>query len=174
MTTVDDATRPAHRIAVGELAMVLGLAALGAFVLVETPTIRVPGSTNTVGPRFFPYLVGGLLVLTAVALAAQVLRGRAAPPEDSEDIDTAAGTDWRAVVLVAAGFAGHALLIEPVGWPIAATVLFAVVALALGGRRPVFTVAIGLSISVVVWLVFVLGLEVALPGGPLEWVVYGP
>jgi putative tricarboxylic transport membrane protein len=163
-----------HGIGLGELAMVLGLAALGVFVLIETPTIRVPGSTNTIGPRFFPYLVGGLLVVTAVALAVQVLRGRAAPPEDSEDVDSAAGTDWRAVALVVAGFAGHALLIEPVGWPIAATVLFAVVAFALGGRRPVRTVAIGLALSVVVWLVFVLGLEVALPGGPLEWVVFGP
>lgn len=163
----------AARVDVGELAMVLGLAALGVFVLVDTTTIRVPGSVNTVGPRFFPYLVGGLLVVTAVALAAQVLRGRAVPPEDSEDVDTEVGTDWRAIALVAGGFAAHAVLIEPLGWPIAATVLFAVVALTLGARRAVLSVAIGLSLSTVVWLVFVLGLGVALPGGPLDWLVFG-
>ena len=158
---------------VGELVMVAGLAALGVFVLLDTGTIRVPGSTNTVGPRFFPYLVGAVLVATAVALAVQVLRGRAAPPEDSEDVDTDAGTDWLTVALVVAGFAAHALLIEPVGWPIAVAVLFAVVSLALGSRRPALTVAVGLALGVVAWLVFVLGLGVSLPGGPLEWVVYG-
>lgn len=157
----------------GELLLVAGVAALGVFVLVDATTIRIPGSVNTIGPRFFPYLVGGLLVATAIALGVQIVRGRVAPPEDSEDVDTHAGTDWRTVALVTAGFGAHALLIEPIGWPLAVTLLFSVVALALGARRPVLTVAAGLAISIVAWLVFVLGLGVGLPGGPLEWVVYG-
>lgn len=169
----DRPPEPGVRARLGELAMVVGLGALGVFVLLDTGTIRVPGSTNTIGPRFFPYVVGAVLVATAVALAVQVLRGRAAPPEDSEDVDAGAGTDWRTVALVVAGFAAHALLIEPIGWPLAVAVLFAVVSLALGAGRPVLTVGIGLTLGVVVWLVFVLGLGLSLPGGPLEWVVYG-
>lgn len=157
----------------GELILVAGLAALGVFMLIDTSSIRVPGSANTIGPRFFPYLVGGLLVVTAVALATQVLRGRAAPAEEAEDVDVRAGTDWRTVAVVVAAFGVHALLIEPVGWPIAATVMFAIVSLALGSAHPVRTVLIGLALSIVAWLLFVLGLGISLPGGPLEWVVYG-
>jgi putative tricarboxylic transport membrane protein len=157
----------------GELILVAAVAALGVFVLIDTTGIRVPGSSNTIGPRFFPYLVGGLLVATAAALAVQVLRGRAAPPEEGEDVDVEAGTDWRTVAIVIAGFGVHALLIEPVGWPIAVTVMFAVVSLALGSAHPVRTVLIGLALSITVWLVFVLALGLSLPGGPLEWVVYG-
>jgi len=162
-----------RRIAVGELLLVAALGALGVFVLVGAGSIRVPGSTNTVGPRFFPYLVGALVVTVALALAVQVLRGRSAPPEQGEDVATGTSTDWRTVALVIAGFAAHALLIDVIGWPLAAAALFVVVALALGARRPVRTVASGLVLAVVVWLVFVLALRVALPGGPLDWVVFG-
>jgi len=170
---LDGEAQPAGRAAAGELLLVAGLGALGVFLLVDTASIRVPGSVNTIGPRFFPYLVGGLLVVTAVALAVQVLRGRAAPPEEGEDVDIGAGTDWRTVAVIVAGFGVHALLIPLVGWPIAVTVMFTVVALALGSGHPVRTALIGLVVSITVWLVFVLVLGISLPGGPLEWVVFG-
>ncbi|MCP3800078.1 tripartite tricarboxylate transporter TctB family protein [Allokutzneria sp. A3M-2-11 16] len=152
----------------GELLLAVLLAAAGGYVLVRTPAIVVPPSAAVAGPRLFPYLVGGLLVLIAVLLAVQVLRGRAAPPEEGEDVDPSRRTDWRAMLVVIVLFAAHALLIEPIGWPLAATVLFAGTAAALGARRwPVILVS-SFALAIGLWAVFVFGLGAYLPGGPFQ------
>ncbi|MPR00419.1 tripartite tricarboxylate transporter TctB family protein [Modestobacter sp. I12A-02628] len=152
---------------VGELVLAGLLLALGVYLLVDAGSIAVPGSTNTIGPRFFPYLVGGLIVLTAGALAVRVLRGDRGPADESEDVDPTAGTSWRAVGIVAAAFLLHALLINVIGWPLAVTLMFGAVSWALGAPGLVRPVLIGGITSVLAWIVFVKALNVALPGGTL-------
>ena len=49
------------------------LLVIGIYLIIGATGISVPGSTNTVGPRFFPYLVGAATVVVAVLL------GRADP-----------------------------------------------------------------------------------------------
>jgi putative tricarboxylic transport membrane protein len=149
----------------GELVMAVLLAALGVYLLVDAGAITVPGSSNTVGPRFFPYAVGGLTVVTGAALALRVLRGDRGPADDSEDVDPDAPTDWRAVAVIAVAFLAHALLINVVGWPLAVALMFAAVAWALGAAGIVRPFLIGLVLGCVVWIVFVKALNVALPGG---------
>ncbi|GAA3993613.1 tripartite tricarboxylate transporter TctB family protein [Allokutzneria multivorans] len=152
----------------GELVLVALLAAAGVYVLVQTPEIVVPRSAATAGPRLFPYLIGGLLVGLAVLLAVQVLRGRSAPPEEGEDVDVDRRTDWRAMLVVIVLFAAHALLIEPIGWPLAATVLFAGTAAVLGARRWLVVLASSFGLAIGLWAVFVFGLGAYLPGGPFQ------
>ena len=149
----------------GEMVMALLLAALGVDLLVDAGAIAVPGSSNTVGPRFFPYAVGGLTVATGAALALRTLRGDRGPSDDSEDVDLDAPTDWRAVAVIAVAFLAHALLINVIGWPLAVALMFAAVAWALGAVGVVRPFIIGLTASCVVWIVFVKALGVALPGG---------
>ena len=149
----------------GELAMAVLLALLGVYLLVDAGNISVPGSTNTVGPRFFPYAVGALTVLTGLALAFRVFRGDRGPADESEDVDPEAGTSWRAVAVIAVAFLAHALLINVIGWPLAVALMFAAVAWALGAVGAVRPFLIGLTASCVVWIVFVKALNVALPGG---------
>jgi putative tricarboxylic transport membrane protein len=149
----------------GEFVMAALLAALGIYLLVDAGAIAVPGSSNTVGPRFFPYAVGGLTVLTGAALAIRALRGDRGPSDDSEDVDPDAPTDWRAVAIIAVAFLVHALLINVVGWPLAVALMFAAVAWALGAVGIVRPFLIGLVAACVVWIVFVKALNVALPGG---------
>ncbi|MGY5885001.1 tripartite tricarboxylate transporter TctB family protein [Modestobacter lacusdianchii] len=154
----------------GEAVLAALLAALGVYLLVDAGAIAVPGSSNTVGPRFFPYAVGALTVLTGAGLALRVLRGDRGPAEDSEDIDPDAPTDWRAVGVIAVAFLAHALLINVIGWPLAVALMFAAVAWALGAVGVVRPFLIGLLLGCVVWTVFVKALNVALPGGTvLEW-----
>lgn len=151
----------------GELVLSLLLLALGIYLILDARGITIPGSSNTVGPRFFPYLVGAATVLVGGALAVRVLRGDQGPEEEGEDIDPTAATNWRAVVIIAVAFLAHALLINVVGWPLAVTAMFGVVAWALGSRgiiRPLFAGGIA---SVIIWLVFVKALGVVLPGGIL-------
>jgi putative tricarboxylic transport membrane protein len=157
----------------GELGLVALLGVMGLVLLIDARRISVPGSTNTVGPRFFPYAIGIILVVIAIALAIAVVRGDRAGAEESEDVDPRAGTDWRAVVIIVVAFAGHALLINVVGWPLAVTLMFAVVANTLGAAGWVRPLLAGGVVSVVVWIIFVRALDVALPGGTLLEAVTG-
>jgi putative tricarboxylic transport membrane protein len=151
----------------GELAMTVLLGLLGVYLVVDAGSIAVPGSANTVGPRFFPYLVGGLVIVTALALGYRVWRGDRGPADESEDVDPDAGTSWRAVGIIAVAFLAQALLINVVGWPLAVTLMFGTVAWALGARGIVRPLIAGGITSVVIWIVFVKALNVALPGGIL-------
>ncbi|MGY1652192.1 tripartite tricarboxylate transporter TctB family protein [Geodermatophilus sp. SYSU D01119] len=159
--------RPRTGISRGELAMVVLLGALGLYLLLDAANIAVPGSANTIGPRFFPYLVGCVVLATALALGFRVLRGDRGPSDESEDVDPDAPTSWANVGVVAVAFLAHALLINVIGWPLAVTLMFALVAWALGARGVVRPLLTGGVLSVVVWLVFVKALDVALPGGIL-------
>ena len=151
----------------GELALSLVLLVLGVYLVLDARTIAIPGSSNTVGPRFFPYLVGAATVVVGAVLAYRVLRGDQGPGEEGEDIDPDAPTSWRAVAIISVAFLAHALLINVVGWPLAVTVMFGVVAWALGARGVVRPLLAGGIASVVIWLVFVKALGVVLPGGIL-------
>jgi putative tricarboxylic transport membrane protein len=157
----------------GELGLVALLAAVGVGLLVDTRRITVPGSGNTVGPRFFPYVVGGVLVVVAVCLAVAVWRGDRAEADESEDVDATAATSWGVVAVIAVAFAAHALLINVVGWPLAVSLMFATCAVALGARGWVRAMATGGILAVVVWVLFVRLLGVALPGGVLLEAVTG-
>jgi putative tricarboxylic transport membrane protein len=160
----------------GELALTALLLVIGGYLIIGGSTISVPGSSNTVGPRFFPYLVGGATVVLAVVLGVRILRGDQGPGEEGEDIDPDATTSWWSVVIIAVAFLAHALLINVVGWPLAVTAMFGVVAWSLGPRsgrtglglggvvRPLLAGGIA---SVIIWLIFVKALGVALPGGIL-------
>jgi putative tricarboxylic transport membrane protein len=158
----------------GELALSGLLVLLGVYLIIGATGITVPGSANTVGPRFFPYLVGGATILVGGALAIRILRGDQGPAEEGEDIDPNATTSWRAVAIISVAFLAHALLINVIGWPLSVTLMFGIVAWALGARgiiRPLFAGAIT---SVIIWLLFVKALGVVLPGGILlelatEW-----
>ena len=151
----------------GELALSLLLLALGLYVIIDAGTIAIPGSSNTVGPRFFPYLVGAATAVVGALLAVRVLRGDQGPPEGGEDVDPDAKTSWRAVVIISVAFLAHALLINVVGWPLAVTAMFGVVAWALGARGIIRPLVAGAVTSVLIWLVFVKALGVVLPGGIL-------
>jgi len=157
----------------GEFAIIALLLLVGVAMLIGAGSIAIPGSSNTIGPRFFPYVVGGLIVAVAVGLGLAVWRGDRAPAENSEDVDTEGGTSWVAVGLIAVAFAAHALLINVVGWPLAVTVMFALVAKALGAAGWIRPLLAGGITSVVVWLIFVKLLGVALPGGTLLELVTG-
>jgi putative tricarboxylic transport membrane protein len=151
----------------GELALSVLLLVLGAYVILDARTIAVTGSSNTVGPRFFPYLVGGATVVVGALLAIRILRGDQGPPEEGEDIDPNAPTSWRAVGIISLAFLAHALLINVIGWPLAVTCMFGVVAWALGSRGIIRPLVAGGITSIVIWLIFVKALGVVLPGGIL-------
>ncbi len=154
-----------------ELGLAALLLALGGFLLVETQRIAVPVNANAVGPRFFPTVVGAVLVVVSLWLAVDVLRGGRGEMEAAEDVDVSRSSDWRTLALLSAVFLGHAFLLEPLGFPVAAALLFFGVAAALGSRRWARDAAIAVVLAVLVFVVFARGLGVGLPAGVLQGVL---
>lgn len=154
-----------------ELGLAGMLLALGVFLLVETQRIAIPVSANSIGPRFFPTVVGGVLVVVALWLAVDVLRGGAGEMEAAEDVDVSRSSDWKTLALLSAVFLGHAVLLEPLGFPVAAALLFFGVAASLGSRRWARDAAVAVVLAVLVFVVFARGLGVGLPAGVLQGVL---
>ena len=171
-TAVAPARRRPHPLAGrAELGLAGLLLALGVFLLVETSRIEVPVNANAVGPRFFPTVVGLVLVVVSLWLAVDVLRGGHGEMEAAEDVDVSRSSDWRTLALLSGVFLGHAALLEPLGFPLAAALLFFGVAASLGSRRWARDAAVAVVLAVLVYVVFARGLGVGLPAGVLQGVI---
>ena len=144
--------------------------AIGVFTLVDATTIAAPGG-DTVGPRAFPYAVGVLLVVTGVAAIIATARGKLGQAEEGEDVDEGVRTDWVTVGKLVAVLIAHLALIDVVGWPVAAALLFFGAAWTLGA---VWWRALPIAVvlALVVQVVFASGLGLSLPAGIFEGVPF--
>jgi putative tricarboxylic transport membrane protein len=155
-----------------ELGVCVLLLGLGVLVLTDALTMDVDiAQRGPVGPKTVPLVVGAGLLVIAALLAVDVLRGGRGQAEGGEDIDLSEPADWRTVRLLAGVFLGAAVLIEPLGFPVAGALLFWGAAYALGSRRIDRDPLIAAGISLVTYTVFNNLLGVPLPGGPLMGVL---
>jgi putative tricarboxylic transport membrane protein len=152
-----------------EIALSLGVLALGLGVAGVTATLPSEGGYAGIGPNFIPAVVGAGIILLGSWLAYEAFTGgwrNAAPDEPAargEHAFNAAGFAW-----ISAGLFAHMALIGWAGFVIAGVVLFACVARGFGSTRPARDVAIGLVLSLGVFLFFVKLLNVNLPAGWLK------
>lgn len=167
MTDLSTARTEARTVPVGELVFAGGVVALGVFALVRAQTINQPMAASGMGPRALPYLVGAALLTSGAAVLIGVLRGKLGEAEAGEDIAEDDSTDWSTVALLVAIFVVHIFLIVPVGWPIAAAVLFTGCAWTFGAKPRWRAAVIGVALALLLQLVFAGGLGVSLPPGPL-------
>lgn len=165
-----EATRA--RAPIGDLAFASAGIVAGVIVAISASSIRVPpGSTNTIGPRAFPYAVAVLLILASAAVIVSVLRGKRVAAEEGEDVDENASTDWVTVAVLGLLFIVFGLLIQPVGWPIAVLVLFGGTAWKLGAKQWWKALVIGLFIGLLTQYLFGTLLGISLPAGPIfDWI----
>jgi putative tricarboxylic transport membrane protein len=155
----------------GELAAALALAGVGAAMVIDTGSIRVLATANAVGPRFFPYVVGGAAVVIGLWLAVAVLRGDLAAPEESEDVDLNQKTDWRTLAMLTATFVVYLLIITPLGYLLSTMLFFGGTAFTLGARRPRSLILTTLLVPLATFLIFTRLLGIYLPNGVLEAVI---
>lgn len=120
-------------------------------------TFRVGFVTDPIGPRALPWLAAALLGTGGLIL---VLR-----PGDEPDWPPA-GPTRKAIAITLLSFALYAVLIGPLGFVLATTLLMTVLARVFGGRLLPGLLA-GAAFSGVMWLLFVAGLGVPLPIGIL-------
>ena len=155
-----------------ELGVAALLGAAGALVLLDAARLVTPYSqSDPVGPKTVPLIVGALLVVCAVLLGGNVLRGGHGEAEGGEDIDLSHPADWRTILPLAGAFIANILLIDWAGWVISGTVLFWGSVWALGSRHYVRDGLIALALALLTFYGFYLGLGIALPAGLLEGIL---
>jgi putative tricarboxylic transport membrane protein len=171
-TTAEASTERSGRQNRAELGVSLLLAVVGAAVVFDAARLDVPYSqSDPVGPRTVPFIVGGLLLVCAVALAVNVLRGGRGEAEEGEDIDLSAPTEWRVVLPLLGAFVANILLIDVLGWVISGAMLFWGSSWALGSRQLVRDAVISVVLALVTFYGFYVGLGIPLPAGVLEGVL---
>ncbi|MER6574593.1 tripartite tricarboxylate transporter TctB family protein [Nonomuraea sp. NPDC001023] len=154
-----------------ELGLAVVVLGLGVLVMVGTLDVSAAASQLGLGPRFFPMLVGAAMVLIGLFYVIDVLRGGAGDPEESEDVDADAPTDWRSVGLVSGVFLAFAALLDVLGWVIGASLLFFGLSVVLGAEHKARAAVVAVVLGVTTYLLFVKGLGVSLPAGPLGGVI---
>lgn len=120
-----------------------------------------------VGPRFAPALVAVLLALVGGLLLVQAL-GRGF--KNFTDPTLGLSAELRGGLWVVAGLVAHASLITRVGFVLGAVVLFTCVARGFGSRRPMRDALIGAAITLPVYWLFTLVLDLKLPSLVNRWI----
>ena len=142
---------------------------LGALALWQTSVIPASPIYAQVGPKAVPYVVGAGLLALGAGLVANALRGGWS--HTLEEVQEAPPTNWRALGLLLAGLAANLVLIGPLGFSIAASAQFVLVAAAFGSRRLLRDLVLALVLTLLVWFLFVELLGVNIGAGVLEGLV---
>jgi putative tricarboxylic transport membrane protein len=163
--------------AAAEIALGLGIAALGAFILFETGAIKVAPVYAKVGPRDIPIIIGAILTLLGLLLAWQGWRAKARPRADTPAVMDAPGSlldtpgtggsgpDWLPLAAIAVGLIQQLLLFELAGFVPTAAILFFCVAFGFGSRRYLRDAVIAILLALVAYVGFVHVLGLNLPAG---------
>ena len=151
-----------------EVALSLGVIALGIGVAAVTATLPSEGGYAGIGPNFIPAVVAGGIILLGVWLAVQAFTGGWREVPEHPEVFQGKPFLW-----VSAGLFAHMALVGWAGFIIAGTVLYACVARGFARRRWSVTLAIGLVLSLAIFLFFVKLLNVNLPAGWLAPVLGG-
>jgi putative tricarboxylic transport membrane protein len=141
------------------LAIAAVLMAIAAVLIWDASRINSVGGYSPVGPATVPITIGVVLILLGIGTVISSMRDNFPQPERQ---------DLGLVGWVVAGLVGQMLLLNVAGFSIATGVLFALTARAFGKTNLAFNLAIGVSIALVIYLIFAGLLKLSLPAGPLE------
>ena len=146
--------------ATGEIILGIALAVAGVLLLIGTTSITVAPVYSRVGPRVFPFLVAGGLIVVGLLNVLESWKGKQTPPDEHK------ATPWP-IALISAAILADALLLERLGFVVSSTMLFALVAAGFGSRRHLRNLLVGLALASLAYVTFVYGLGLNLPGGIL-------
>jgi putative tricarboxylic transport membrane protein len=148
------------------------LVAVGAFLIYDALTLEAGfAKVDPVGPKLFPVVIGVILILLAIVLAIAIPRGSVGEADAGEDVEPNMPGDWRTVGLLVCLFVAVILLVEPLGWAITGTLLFAGTATILGNHHYVRNIVIGAVLAVASFYAFYSGLGIPLPAGILDGIL---
>lgn len=153
------------------LAIPLLMVVIATYMLISQFTMDVAEDVDRPGPQFVPGLIIVALYAIAALLAIDIIR-KPQPPEMAVLTDAAEVgkvhawyTDWPRLAWALGGFAVFIALLLPIGWVLAAAVLFWCIARSMGSTRYFFDISLGLLFSSTIYLIFGVALAVDLPSG---------
>jgi putative tricarboxylic transport membrane protein len=156
------------RLAVVEGLIGLGLFCFALFALWQIFQIPVSPLYSKIGPRVFPLMaVGGLLMLSLL-LVRKALDGGWQDLEEK-----AVRPDSRSMLLIAAGLLANVLLIGPLGFTLASAIMFTMVAWGFGSRRHLFDAGLGFVLALGTYFGFAKALGVNIGAGVIEQLLGG-
>lgn len=141
------------------------LFALGLFLVYGIYDMQIVDDSELFGPRAFPWMIAIACFVVGALLTVSILRNPDAVL-DRDGLPVASTTsNWTATGVTIASFVVFAILLQPVGWIIAAALTFWGVTIGLGSRKYVLNLLIGLALSSIMQLVFGGLLGLSLPPG---------
>jgi putative tricarboxylic transport membrane protein len=150
-----------------QLAIGIGLIALSTVLAVGA--FRFPPEMGfVILPAYvYPYVVAGFLCAVGVLLSYQAFTGGFRELDSGNDSIAGGktGAAW-----VTGGLVGVALLINLIGFVLAAGLLFACAARGFGSRHPLRDLAIGIALTLPIYWLFNAGLGVSLPPLVNAWI----
>ena len=147
----------------GQLALSVGVGAIGLFFLVGSWQIPDAAGYSTVGPAVVPRVVGIVLLVLAGFLVFEVWRG--GYRNHDEEAEGNLGMDWSAFAWISGGLIAYGLVIETAGFIAASVLLFVATARGFGSRRWRSNVLIALVMAIIIFALFTYGLGLNLPKG---------
>ena len=157
-------TPPGRRsLAVPEALIGAGVLVFAGVVVWQILAIPVSPLYAKVGPTVFPYMTGAGLAVLGVLLIIDAARGGWQPAEEAE-VDV----EWRALGSVIAGLVLNVALIRPLGFTVASTAMFVLVAYGFGSRRIGRDLVIGFAVALAAYFGFAKALGVNIGGGLIE------
>lgn len=140
------------------------LAALGCLLLWQGLSIPDKGGYAGIGSGDLPIFIGICLWLLAAAHVWKGMREGSHRLPRQEPLP---------VLFIVGGLAMQLILLKPLGFSIASGLLFACTAAAFGKRRIHISLPIGIGFALVVYGVFDRLLQLNLPAGVLENLIFG-
>lgn len=146
------------------LTMAAILAALGALLIWQGRAIPDKGGYAGIGSGDLPVFIGGMLLLLALAHVIKAFRS----PRDA-----VARQQPLPVLFIVGGLMLQLMLLKPLGFSIASGLLFACTAAAFGKRNLALTLPIGIGFAFVIYGIFDQILQLNLPAGFPETLIFG-
>jgi putative tricarboxylic transport membrane protein len=140
------------------------LAVFGAVLLWDA--FRLPDKSGYagIGAAAMPKIVGFVMLALAAATLFKGLTSRIADVPRQNPVP---------LILIGAGLAAQIALLHVTGFAFATGILFAATAAAFGKRNLLITLPVGFVLAFAVYGIFDRLLQLNLPGGPLETLIYG-
>ena len=154
------------RASAGQVAVAAGVIAIGAAVLGGSFFLPAGGGYAQVGPGVVPRIVGIAILVVGGFLMYEALTGGFHGVD--EEAEAKLPMDWKAFAWVSGGIIAYGLLIESLGFVIASTALFIMVARGFASRRWLLNAVTGVILAAAVFAMFNYGLGLTLPAGVLK------
>lgn len=133
-------------------------------MLIEGLSLPLMAQYSGLGAGFVVAFVGGALLLLALVLSIQVLRGVVFEPEAAEGVDLDAPMSLSGLTLAVAGVALPVIAIPVLGFTIGATLAYTCVTRSFGSQRVWRDLIVGVCLAGFTWFLFTrLGVQL----GPL-------